>query len=200
MDVPFGPFLYYKKKNENTYLSAYEIVFITVTLLIVASIVWSTLKVGISPMPSSAKAREVIIQLTVNTGTGPIVDLGSGWGSLIIPLAKKYPQRKIVGYEISLTPWLITKLLKTIFSLNNLELYRKDFLQEELSSAEVLICYLYPEGMKTLANKLTLEKNTTRVLISNYFSLPSQQPEKTIQLDDFYKSPIYLYHLNSERE
>ena len=152
---------------------------------------------GISPMPSSAKAREVIIQLTVNTGTGPIVDLGSGWGNLIIPLAKKYPQRKIVGYEISLTPWLITKLLKTIFSLNNLEVYRKDFLQKELSSAEVLICYLYPEGMKTLANKLTSEKNTARFLISNYFSLPSQQPEKTIQLDDFYKSPIYLYHLRN---
>ena len=151
---------------------------------------------GISPMPSSKKARKAIIRLTEDTGTGPIFDLGSGWGNLLIPLSKKYPQRKVVGYELSLIPWLVTRLFKKILSLNNLEIYQRDFLKADLSNASVIICYLYPEGMNLIEKKLISEKITNSILISNNFALASQQPEKTIQLDDLYKSPIYLYSLS----
>jgi hypothetical protein len=33
-------------------------------------------------------------------------------------------------------------------------------------------------------------------LISNNFALPSVKAEKKIVLDDFYKSPIYLYKIS----
>ncbi|OMH31733.1 hypothetical protein [Motiliproteus sp. MSK22-1] len=176
-------------------MSTFEIVIVAVTILTGTSIVWSTLTLGISPMPSSKKARKAIIHLTKDTGTGPIFDLGSGWGNLLIPLAKEYPERQIVGYELSLIPWLIASLIKEILSLNNLKIYRKNFFKADLSSASVIVCYLYPEGMISIAKKLISENITSCILISNNFSLPSQQPKKTVQLDDLYKSPVYLYDL-----
>jgi hypothetical protein len=130
-----------------------------------------------------------------DTGTGPVYDLGSGWGGLVIPLSKKYPDRKIVGYEVSFVPWLVSVLFRSVFRLHNLEIYRKNFLQADLSGAEVLICYLHTEGMSEVAKKLTAERSADGFLISNNFGLPIGQPEKTVKINDFYKSPIYRYRL-----
>ena len=175
-------------------------------LFCAGSIVFSTIKAGIPPMPSSNKAHCAMLKLvdeadntdeidnnTAATDIGAIVDLGSGWGSLVIRIAKKYPQRKIVGYELSFLPWLISKLLKNLLGLNNLTLHRTDFFKVDLSNASVVVCYLYPGAMKKLSDKLHAENNTINFLISNNFSLPTWKPYKTIQIDDFYKSTVYLY-------
>lgn len=172
---------------------------ITITILISLSIVWSTLISGISPMPSSKKARHAMLQLIEATGTetGPIFELGSGWGNLLIPLAKKYPHRQIVGFELSVVPWFMTVLLKNLFGLTNVQIYRKNFLQADLTSASVIVCYLYPEGMQKLAKKIGDQSGQTGYLVSNNFALPAHQPIKTLQLNDLYKSPVYLYQFTA---
>ena len=131
------------------------------------------------------------------TGSGTIIDLGSGWGNFVIPIAKRYPQRQIVGYEISLLPYFTSTLIKHILGLKNLTLYRQNFLKANLSTASVLVCYLFPETMDKIKNKLLLEKPGVEFLISNNFALPSHQFDKVIQLNDFYKSPVYLYKLSN---
>ena len=81
------------------------------------------------------------------TGTGSIIDLGSGWGNFVIRIAKRNPQRQIVGYELSLLPWLTSTLLKKVLGIKNLTLHRQNFYNANLSGASVLVCYLYPEAM-----------------------------------------------------
>lgn len=177
-------------------MSVLEIVPFALTLMIGFSIIWSTLALGISPMPSSSKARKAVLQLASETGNGSIYDLGSGWGGLLVALARKYPQRKIVGYELSFLPWLVTLILKEILGLKNLEIYRRDFYQADLKEAAVIVCYLFPEGMKKLEDKISsdnIDNKNLEYLISNNFALPSHKPFQTIQLNDFYKSPVYLY-------
>ncbi len=146
-------------------------------------------------MPSSSKAYNAMMSLVDETGTGTIIDLGSGWGNFVIRIAKKNPQRQVIGYELSLLPWLTSTLLKNVLALKNLTLYRKNFYHEELPDAAVLVCYLYPEAMKNIAQKLLIESPNIDFLISNNFALPSNKPRKKISIEDFYKSPIYLYQL-----
>jgi len=167
-----------------------------IVLLITVSIIYNTVKLGISPMPSSNKAYLAMMQLADETGSGTLIDLGSGWGNFVIGIAKKYPHRKIVGYELSYLPWLVSSLLKKIYGLKNLTLNRQNFYQADLSDASVLVCYLFPEAMKKIGNKLQLEQSTIQYLISNNFALPKSEPLKTIQLNDFYKSPVYLYKMS----
>jgi hypothetical protein len=150
---------------------------------------------GISPMPSSSKAYNTMMKLVDETGVGPVIDLGSGWGSFVIRLAKRSPQRQIVGYELSILPWLTSSLLKKILGLKNLTLHRKNFYNVNLPAASVLVCYLYPEAMDKIKNKLLLEQPNVGFLISNNFALPSWKALKVVPLDDFYKSPIYLYKI-----
>lgn len=176
-----------------------EITVFTLVVFAGASIIWSSLRLGISPMPSSRKARRAMLELMGETQaeTGQIVELGSGWGNLLIALAQAYPQREVVGYELSFIPWLTSVIFKRLLGLHNLQVHRKNFLQADLTHAEVVVCYLFPQVMQALEYKLTNQVGQTRYLISNNFALPSHTPIKTLKINDFYRSPIYLYAFNS---
>ncbi len=139
-----------------------------------------------------------MMALADEAGTGPIIDLGSGWGNFVIRIAKRNPNRQIIGYELSFLPWFTSILLKNLLGLNNLTLHRKDFYNTNLPAASVLVCYLYPEAMNRINNKLRLKEIKGDFLISNNFALPSRRPCKVIPLEDFYKSPVYLYEIHEE--
>jgi len=182
-------------------IESYSLILFNVLLLITAifitvSLIYSSVSLGISPMPSSSKAYNTMMKLVDETGTGTIIDLGSGWGNFIIRIAKRNPQRQVVGYELSLLPWLTSTLLKKLLGLQNLTLYRQNFLNANLSGASVLVCYLYPQAMEKIKDKLLLEQPKIDFLISNNFALPTWQSHKVVTLNDFYKSPIYLYKIN----
>lgn len=180
-------------------LILFEILLLIAAIFITMSIIYSSVTLGISPMPSSKKAYNTMMKLVNETGTGTIIDLGSGWGNFVIRIAKSNPQRQVVGYELSILPWLTSTLLKKLLGLQNLTLYRQNFLKANLSGASVLVCYLYPEAMERIKEKLQLELPKVDFLISNNFALPSWQAVKVVPLDDFYKSPIYLYKISNTR-
>jgi hypothetical protein len=173
----------------------FNVLLLITALFITLSLIYSTLKLGISPMPSSSKAYDTMMRLVDETGSGTIIDLGSGWGNFVIRIAKRNPHRQVIGYELSLLPWITSTLLKKGLGLQNLILHRQNFYNVTLADTSVLVCYLYPEAMEKINNKLLLEQPKVDFLISNNFALPSWQSYKVIPLDDFYKSPIYLYKI-----
>lgn len=179
-------------------MSALEFTLLLLTFLISLSIIWNSLRAGITPVPSSRKARQAILTAADLIPAGTIIELGSGWGNLALALAKKYPQRQVIGFEISLVPWLFSIVLKQLQGTKNLSLRKQNFNTCVLPPATLLICYLYPGGMKTLAKKLAREKPAVQMLISNTFALPGTEPLQVIRLDDLYRSPIYVYRFPKE--
>lgn len=195
-------------------MSLLEICILLITLFLAITIVWTTMRVGISPMPSSAHAYQAMLKLTEDTGKGPIYDLGSGWGTLVVRMAIKFPKRQVVGYELSLLPYLMSLSVKRLMRLDNLNLYRQDFMKADLSAASILVCYLYPEAMAELdhliekrphqstplssVNRHALKHQRCKpdFVISNNFALPSRVPESLIRLNDLYRSPVYRYDLS----
>jgi hypothetical protein len=173
----------------------FDFLLLSSAIFITVSLLYYTVKLGISPMPSSSKAYSTMMELVNETGSGSIIDLGSGWGNFVIRIAKRNPQRQVIGYELSLLPWITSTLLKKALGLENLTLYRQNFYNVNLSGTSVLVCYLYPEAMNKIKNKLILERPKVDFLISNNFALPSWQSYKVVPIDDFYKSPIYLYKI-----
>lgn len=168
---------------------------ILVSLLLIAlSIVRTTLQTGISPMMSSDKACQAMLDSMKVSEDGPLIDLGSGWGTLVIAVARKYPRQQVIGYELSWFPWMISIIRKYILRLNNLTLYRKDFKKADLSNASILFCYLFTGGMIDLHKKLKREIFHNVLIVSNTFALPSYLPTKTTRLKDIYQTPIYVYH------
>jgi hypothetical protein len=119
--------------------------------------------------------------------------MGSGWGSFVIALARKYPDREIIGYELSSVPYYFSLFLRRLLRLDNLKLKHEDFLRAELSGASALVCYLFPGGMVSLEKKLLHELKGNIRVISCLFALPSCTPSRTIRIDDGYNTPVYIY-------
>jgi hypothetical protein len=167
-----------------------EITVVACFPLAVASIIWFSITTGIAPMPSLGRARRAIVEAAADAPAGPIAELGSGWGTLAIALARAYPARQVVGYEISWVPWLVSLLLKHSLRLQNLTLCRSDFLRADLAPFSLLSCYLFREGMHELAHKLSRNHCIPPVIISNTFALPWRRPDEVIRVEDLYRSRV----------
>ncbi len=177
-----------------------EIVILICVFFTAISIVIGSMKTGIPPMPTSGRVCRAMMSFAENSGTGPLIDLGSGWGTIVIALARKYPDRQIIGYELSLVPWFVSLALKHILRLNNLELYRQNFLEADLSNASVLLCYLFPAVMASLQEKLELEATNEMLIVSNTFALPSWKPVRVKKINDMHGSLIYQYRSKLKSE
>lgn len=115
-------------------LSAVFIISIGLVLFLVCF--W-TLKNGISPMPTSTKVKRVLFEALPKHLEGEIVELGSGWGTLCFPLAKRYPNCRVIGYETSIIPYVVSQLVQLFLKQKNLKFIRKDFFKVPLSHATV---------------------------------------------------------------
>lgn len=148
-------------------------------------------------MVSSRKARQAMLDAldsAIDFPTQkPVIDMGSGWGTLIIALAKKYPQQQVIGYELSWLPWIFSIICKFTLGLNNLTIYRKDFHKADLNSASALLCFLFSSAMAELEKKLTRDGINNIIIVSNSFALPNSAPIKVAQLNDLHRSLIYTY-------
>lgn len=165
------------------------------------SLVWSTVRSGMSPMPSSRAARAAVLEALQGTN-GPIADLGSGWGHLAIAVARQYPDRKVVGYELSWLPWLTSVVATRLLGLGNLHFRRTDAF-EALASGQpfavgTIVCYLHGPGMTRLFDTLTRHDTAVQWIISNNFALPGLTPEHRWRLRDFHGSPVYRYRWPDE--
>lgn len=158
----------------------------------ISIVIW-TWKNGISPMPTSLKAKKAILEHLPPHLEGTIYELGSGWGTLAFALAKKYPRCTIIGYETSLIPYLFTVVKLFFLKKNNLILKRQDFFIVGFHSATMIVCYLYPGAMQQLKGKFEAELKKGTWVISNTFSIPNWKYEKSIEVQDIYKSKIYFY-------
>jgi len=159
------------------------------------SIVYFTLTTGISPMPSSGHARRAMLEVVPPGQDGTIVDLGSGWGSLVVPLARQHPGARVCGYELSWVPFLCSWVRCRISRPPNLHLRRDDFFPVSLSDVDVVVCYLYTSAMQRLKGKFQAELRPGALVVSHTFAIHGWQAERVIQLDDIYATRIYLYRL-----
>jgi hypothetical protein len=166
-------------------------VFLTVVLLAAASIVWSTVRLGIGPMPTSKGVRDKVLELCPGELTGTAYELGSGWGGLARALARRCPRAQVIAVEAALVPWAFSALIQRLSPLPNLRLVRGTFYQHPLGEADLMVCYLFTGGMRELSQRLKMKPGA--VLISAVFALPGREAETVLRAFDLYRSPVYRY-------
>ncbi|MFA5051714.1 MAG: class I SAM-dependent methyltransferase [Patescibacteria group bacterium] len=107
-----------------------------------------------------------------------IYDLGCGDGRVLVALANGTPAKRLVGFEISVIPYLWTKARIIFRGLSRrVEVRFNDFLTHDLSQASVIFCFLTPMAMKKLAPKFSSELKKGTRIISYSFSLPDREKQ-----------------------
>ena len=122
-----------------------------------------------------------------------LVDLGCGDGRVLREAQKRYGVHTI-GYEINPMAYLKARIFS--FGQNKIKIRREDFWEADLSDADVVFCYLYPDVMKKLAAKLAVGLKPGTLVVSSNFSLPGFVPSKVLRLENsWHNDPIYVYRL-----
>ncbi len=159
------------------------------------SIVFHTLRTGISPMPTSGRVRRQVLSLLPEDLEGTVLELGSGWGTLAFSLADRCPRARVVAYELSPVPYAFAWLRQRLAPRPNLRLVREDFFRASFSGASAVVCYLFPGAMTRLGPKLSEELAPGARILSHTFALRGWKPLRTLVVDDLYRTPVYLYEV-----
>jgi precorrin-6B methylase 2 len=153
-------------------------------LIAVVLVFFYTLRTGVPVVSSSAGARELMLDLVPVNFRGTLVELGSGWGALTVPLATQNPDCPVIAVELSPVPWLVLHVLRRVFRLHNLQILRGDFFKMSLVPADMVFCYLLPRTMERLAVKLHEELRPGSLVVSNSFPLPGWQRVSAYPIPD----------------
>lgn len=173
---------------------ALALVVLSLLALGALSIVVSTLRLGISPMPTSRAVRAVMLDFVPPSLEGEVHELGTGWGGLALALARRCPAAKVVAWERSPVPFVVARLRAKASGLENLEVRFADFLAADFSRASALVCYLWTGGMRALDEKLRRELPGRRLLVvTNTFLLHGWPEGASATAADLYRTKVVRY-------
>ena len=124
-----------------------------------------------------------------------IVDLGSGDGRMLLPLAQAFPRHHFCGYEWSWTLWRISAWRGQ--GLDNLRFIKQNFMQADLSDVDLVMCFLSNELSQDLSNKFKHELKQGSIIISSAFAIKELTPLKEISAPTYGFLPlkVYVYHI-----
>jgi hypothetical protein len=158
--------------------------FIFLGISIIAAILMLSLLVGLVQtrgvpfISTAAKDFDKILSVMQLKAGDKLYDLGCGKAHFLIYAASKCDICG-VGYELSFWPYLWARFNVWI-SGAKVKIYLKNFLTADLSDADMVFCYLFPEAMVKLEDKFQQELKIGAMVVSNSFPLPQLKPAKTL--------------------
>jgi hypothetical protein len=172
-----------------------EVAVLAVALAFIGLILAYTLITGMPPMPTAPHIKRVLLNAVPAELDGTIYELGSGWGTLAFPLARRHPGCRVVAIELSPLPWLVSRLWQVVRRLPNLTLRRADFFKVPLDDATLVVCYVQTDTMTRLRAKFEAELPPNAHVLSNTFAVPGWKPETVHETRDMYATKVYLYRV-----
>lgn len=137
------------------------------------------------PVRASGKLKDAVLaELTkmLEKADEPqkVVDLGSGWGTLLLPLAKKFPEHQFVGIERALTPFYVSQFRAR--KISNLTFVRQDFFTYDLSDTNVAVMFLIGFMMPKVTEKCLKELPQGATVLAVRFPLTGIEADAVVKL------------------
>lgn len=156
------------------------------------SIYWNSFRGQVPLYLSNAPTADAVAALLPSTPGTSLLDLGSGTGSLLLPLARRFPRHRFTGIESAPAPyWLVRQRAR---ALNNLVCRRGDFFAVSWSEYDVVYAFLSPVPMAAVWRKAKRDMRPGTLLISNSFAIPEATPHAVVAVGDRRHTLLYLYH------
>lgn len=141
---------------------------------------------------SPVRIKTIIEALSMDSGE-IFMDLGCGHGNVL-----RYVHRqtgvKAAGFEIN--PLAFTLAYVSCLFHPRIKIRYRNFWKADLSRADIVFCYLFPDVMGRLGIKLKKELKPGARVVSCNFPLPGWQPVNILKPESTrHNTPVYIYHL-----
>ena len=157
-----------------------------------SSIVFWSVLLGISPMPSLPKTARKIAWRVKQYPQPVVVELGSGWGTLALCIAKHNPTKQVVAYERSYVPYVFSLLLQALLRTPNVTFKNANFLTHAFTDGQIGVAYLCPRSMRQLEEHWANE-GFPAVLLSATFALRGMKPTQTLKPEGVLDAILFEY-------
>jgi len=163
-----------------------------VLFILLLVIYWNA---AISRVPlylTNPRTWQAILEITRGAGQD-FVDLGCGFGGLLVYLGRQRPDMKFVGVESAPLPYLIAKLRIILSGTNNVDIRYRDFWDFRLTDFDIVYAFLSPDPMPRLYRKVEQEMCAGSLFISNSFVVDGHPPDETIDVDDHRQTRLNIW-------
>lgn len=169
-------------------------------ILIVGKMLFAFSLVSVFPITQGAmfhpsariKVRTFLDHVPMKAGE-LLVDIGCGDGRVLLEARERYGVRAL-GFEINPLAYALARIRTC--GMEGIEVRLTNFWNADIGNADVVFCYLFPDVMGRLGQKLLRELRPGTLVVSCNFPLPGWRhreliyPESSIHAD-----PIYLYQI-----
>ncbi|HNQ74995.1 MAG TPA: class I SAM-dependent methyltransferase [Pseudothauera hydrothermalis] len=159
--------------------------------LALLAIYWTSFRTQVPLYLSNRTTAETVARLLPAQRPVSLLDIGSGTGALLRPLARLRPESRFAGIEAAPAPYWLARLLAR--AAPNLSFTRGDFFTASWSNYDVVYAFLSPVPMAKVWQKARKEMRPGSLLISNSFPVPGIEPAFVIEVADRRRTRLYAY-------
>lgn len=162
---------------------------------ILLAVYWNAVGEGVPLYLSNAETWRAIEKLLPKRQGTRVADLGSGLGGTLWHLAAARPDAVFEGFETAPLVYLTTRLRQFFQPRANLRIRFLSLWRADLSSFDVVYCFLSPVPMARLYEKARREMAPGSLFISNSFAVPDVEPDDVIKVDDKRHTRLFVFRL-----
>lgn len=171
-------------------------IFVYVLLLTAAWAGWSA-----APwLPTKRTERELVADLLTLRPGETLYDLGCGDGVVLFTLADRYPEARLIGYEVFIVPYLLGNLRRLLGGrrYRNVRIRFGDLFRQDLRDASAVFCFLMAKSYGRLGAKFARElKDECRVMVEAW-PIPGLTPVRDVKQTG--KVRLFLYQGSQFRQ
>lgn len=143
--------------------------------------------------PTSLPIYEELASIIGERNPKTFIDLGCGFGSLLIFLAERYPGTQFNGVEIAPLTYFIALIRARIRGIKNISITHQSLWKVQLASFDMVYAFLAPDPMVKLWKKASEEMQAGSLFITNTFEVPSPA-NKIIVVSDKHNCRLMLHY------
>ena len=139
---------------------------------------WSTFRTQVPFYPSGRAAWIAVSKLLPSAGPIRFIDVGSGFGGMILHLAARRHDSVFIGIELAPLPWLTSYVVGRLARSRG-KFIRDDYNRLDFGDFDVVFAYLSPAAMPALWHKARAEMRPGSLLFSYEFPIPGAESQIT---------------------
>ncbi len=147
-----------------------------ILFLIFLLLYWSAFRTQVPYYPSGPAVWRLVATLLPGARPLRCVDIGSGFGGLLMHLAAGRPDSDFLGVELAPLPWAVSRL-RAKMGRSRARFLRADYMDLDFAGFDVVFAYLSPAAMPALWRKAHSEMRPGSLLLSLEFAVPGQAPD-----------------------
>lgn len=140
---------------------------------------WSTFRTQVPYYPSRLPVWETVARMLSERDGVRFIDIGCGFGGLVLYLARRQPSGRFFGIEIAPLPWAVARLRGRMAG-DAAQFVRGDYRSLNLADYDVVFAYLSPVAMPGLWEKAQAEMRPGSLLLSYEFPIAGMPADEIV--------------------